>query len=115
MSRTFKKFIRYGICGGKNTEFYRERNRKLRHVNKEHLREMINDEDLDGITFDDNYKKDDWTEPTDGSFLVNEDTIKRDIRENGENFFTKAVRYLKSMRPWNRGKTKNYVCKEDRN
>ena len=106
MARTYKKNIRQGVCGGTNTEFYQKRNRKVRRENKEICRELVNDDDRDIVLFNDDYRRDDYLEPTDGSYLITDDEIKRDIRSGG-NMYKKAMRYFKSMRPWNRSKKNN--------
>ena len=108
MSRTYKKNVKVGIAGGKNTEFYRSRDRKIRRKNREICRSIVDDEDRDLTVLNDKYIKNTWEEPTDGSYLCNEEIIKKNARENGgiiTKFQRKIARYIKSMRPWNRKKT----------
>lgn len=74
MSRSYrKKYLKFGICSGSNTKFYRDMNRKCRNKNNHQLRNLLANHLIDEI--DDyivNYEphKDDWKEPTDGTFLV---------------------------------------------
>lgn len=109
MSRSYKKNVKVGIAQGTNTEFYRSRDRKIRRKNREICRSMVDDEDRDLTVMIDKYIKNDWEEPTDGSYVYNEETLKQDARENNGGMLTKfqskIARYIKSMRPWNRSKT----------
>lgn len=109
MSRTYKKNVKVGIAGGTNTEFYRSRDRKIRRKNREICRGMVDNEDRDLAVMNDKYIKNDWEEPTDGSYVYNEETLKQNARENNSGMLTKfqskIARYIKSMRPWNRSKT----------
>ena len=61
MSRSFKKTVKVGVCGGTNTEFYRERDREIRRKNKEICREMLdmNDAEREEVVMNDKYLKDD--------------------------------------------------------
>jgi len=83
MSKTYKKKLRIGICYGNNTEFYRERRRRNRRVNRNILRTVLSRHE--GEDVDDNlqmveiHKRDSWNEPTDGTVLMDVDTINRNI------------------------------------
>lgn len=103
MGKTYRKNIRIGYCGGTNTEFYRERNRKTRRQNREICREMTIDEDRDLATFNEDNRKDSYREPTDGTFLINDSTFN--AHEDIEYINELANKYLKSKRPWFRSKT----------
>ena len=103
MSRTYKKNVKVGIAGGTNTEFYRSRDRKIRRKNREICRCMVDDEDRDLTVMNDKYIKNDWEEPTDGSFVINDSTLN--IHKDAEYINELANKYLKSKRPWNRSKT----------
>lgn len=74
MSRSYKKSIKFGTCSGNNTEFYRDRNRKERAVNRNHLRSLIAHYDIDTVNdliVNIQLPYDDWDEPTDGHFALN--------------------------------------------
>ena len=74
MSKSYGKYKTMGIAYGSNTEYYRDRRRHQRHVNKNRIRNTIANTNID--EFDDNYqeysipKNNDWDEPTDGHYKV---------------------------------------------
>ena len=73
MSRTYRKVIKCGRCTGSNTEYYRDMNRKCRNRNNHELRNLMANYDIDEV--DDMIMthipiRDNWNEPTDGTFLV---------------------------------------------
>ena len=74
MSRTYRKVVKCGICTGSNTEYYREKNRKCRAKNRQTLRNMIINYDIetcsDLVPLGEVPIHDSWDEPTDGTFLV---------------------------------------------
>lgn len=73
MSRTYRKFVKCGICNGSNTEFYRGRNRKSRRVNRSNLHSLITNhtaDEVDELVSVTKLPHDSWNEPTDGTFLV---------------------------------------------
>lgn len=85
MSRTHRNAVRQGICSGNNTEFYRNRRKKERRVNRNHLKNVVNttyEDDIDdNLNFEKIPTKDDWNEPTDGSILIDNDKMKQMLRE----------------------------------
>lgn len=111
MSRTYRKVIKCGNCTGSNTEYYRDMNRKCRTKNRQSLRNLLANNDLDDV----NDKimthvpiHDSWDEPTDGTFLVNKNDKNLYKYENdgsittnrhygtGENYWNhKFGKYLK--------------------
>lgn len=106
MGKTYRKNIRIGICEGTNTEFYRSRDRKIRRKNREICRGMVGDEDRDLTVMNDKYIKNDWEEPTDGTFVINDSTLNTyEDTEYTEYINELANKYLKSKRPWFRSKT----------
>ena len=73
MARTYRKVIKCGRCTGSNTEYYRDMNRKCRNRNNHELRNLMANYDIDEV--DDMIMthipiRDNWNEPTDGTFLV---------------------------------------------
>lgn len=72
MSRSRRKPKAFVACG-RNTEFYRERNRSTRNKNRNILRAAIANGKLDEVQFVENNRNkkfDPWTEPTDGSWMA---------------------------------------------
>ena len=76
MSRSYKKYVKVGTCGGfggGNTEFYKNRRRKTSNKNNHILRNAV--AHYDGDEVDEHIyeykppKHDDWAEPTDGTCL----------------------------------------------
>ena len=73
MSRTYRKYVKVGTCTGSNTEYYRERNRKARNMNRQNLRNLMahhNIEEVSDKVMNFTLPHDDWDEPTDGTHLV---------------------------------------------
>lgn len=97
MSRTYRKVIRQGICTGSNTEYYRDMNRKCRTKNRQSLRNMIANYDIevvsDIIPLSEVPIHDSWNEPTDGTFLISK-TAKRDYSDI-HHWNRKIGKYLK--------------------
>lgn len=91
MSRSYRKPKAF-ICSGKNTEYYRERNRNTRTNNKRILNKLSNyrgeigfddleelfeeEQKLEFIYNKKNKDFDTWNEPTDGSFMAKESDFK---------------------------------------
>lgn len=74
MSRTYRKALRVGICYGNNTPFYKARRRKARNYNSQMLKNMMAHMETEDIN-ENIYnivlpKRDDWIEPTDGTYLI---------------------------------------------
>lgn len=98
MSRSYKKYIKIGNCCGQNTEFYRERNRQERTKNRNYLRHLISNYDIDMIEdliIHILVPYDDWLEPTDGHFLVLNENKIDDDKYNDE-FHKKISRYIRN-------------------
>lgn len=80
MSKSYGRYKTIGICTGSNTEYYRDRVRSFRTKNKQRLRNALanfNVEDFDDIYIDYRQpKKNDWDEPTDGTWLLDPNTAK---------------------------------------
>ena len=74
MARTYRKFIKCGVCAGSNTQYYRYMNRKCRTKNRQSLRNMMANYDIetvsDFIPFGEVPIHDSWREPTDGTFII---------------------------------------------
>ena len=87
MSKSYSKVKKFGICTGDNREFYRMKRRSIRAKEKQVIRDTLAHKDIS--EFDETYTslnipmKDDWTEPTDGSFVLTAKDIDRDTLENG--------------------------------
>lgn len=79
MSRTYRNYIKCGICYGSNTDFYRELNRFCRNKNKHILRNLLANADMETlaevIPLAIQPKRDTWNEPTDGTFLISKKQI----------------------------------------
>lgn len=114
MSRTYRKYVKCGTCTGSNTEFYRDRNRKARQMNRHNLRNLManNDiEDVANLVITIVLPHDSWNEPTDGTFLVSKkdknlykyeddgSIAKNRHYGTGENYWNhKFGKYLKSKK-----------------
>lgn len=86
MSRTYRKYLRLGVCCGSNTEWYRDRRREQRTKNKHALRKirkMPIESFANECEFINWPKRDSWYEPTDGTWLVYKSTI-RQWKQNSE-------------------------------
>lgn len=89
MSRSYKKFVKVGTCGGfgrDNSEFYKYRRKRTANKNKQIVRNAVanyNPEDIDDHVYA--YKpskRDDWAEPTDGTSLFDKKTAESLIGNN---------------------------------
>jgi len=49
MSRTYRKYVKCGICTGNNTEYYRDMNRKCRNKNRQSLRNLLANYDIEDV------------------------------------------------------------------
>ena len=113
MSRTYRKAVKCGYCTGSNTEYYRDMNRKCRFKNRQSLRNMIANYDIevvsDIIPLGEVPIHNSWDEPTDGTFLVyrhDKDKYKYELDGSitanrhygtGENYWNhKLGKYLKN-------------------
>lgn len=85
MSKSYGKYKTIGICTGSNTEFYRDRNRRVRTKNKNNIRNLIANGNIED--FDDDFipskepRNFKWNEPTDGT----RKRFAKDIKENNHN------------------------------
>lgn len=90
MSKSYGKHKTMGICDGSNTEFYRERRKHQRRVNKHRIRNTIANSDIED--FDDNYeaysipKNDDWEEPTDGHYKLTAKELREIRKKNRKSY-----------------------------
>jgi hypothetical protein len=81
MSKSYGNYATVGICTGSNTEYYRDRRKHQRNVNKQRIRNTIANNDIED--FDDKFipfeipKKNDWDEPTDGTLKVKSDDFEK--------------------------------------
>jgi hypothetical protein len=82
MSRSYGKYLKRGICFGNNTEYYRDRNRRLRNKNRHNIKNLVKNksiEDIDDLFIPakepDNYR---WNEPTDGTWHMTPNDVKND-------------------------------------
>lgn len=114
MSRTYRKFVKCGVCTGSNTEYYREMNRKCRNKNRHSLRNLMSNYDIDTVNdlvLNEVPIHNSWDEPTDGTFLLSKKN-KKDYMYNfdgteitnrhygtGKNYWDhKFGKYLKSKK-----------------
>lgn len=87
MSKSYGKYKTMGICYGSNTEFYRERRKHQRRVNKHRIRNTMANADIE--EFDEKYeeftipKNDTWEEPTDGHYKLTAKEL-RDMRKKNK-------------------------------
>lgn len=85
MSKSYGKYKSCGIGTGSNTEWYRDRIRKIRNKNKHRIRNILTNYNIN--EFDDVYnpyslpKKDTWMEPTDGTVRYDYKRIKKMMKE----------------------------------
>ena len=81
MSKSYGKYKTVGVCCGSNTEYYRDRYRVFRNKNKQIIRNIIANKSIS--EFDEYYldfrqsRKNDWDEPTDGTFKLNCKDLKK--------------------------------------
>lgn len=90
MSKSYSKFVKLGARGGfgsQNSGFYKNRRRKASNKNKQIVRDAVthyNPEDIDDHVHE--YrppKRNDWAEPSDGTFILDKKDTDRII--NSEN------------------------------
>lgn len=112
MSKSYKKVVKCGVATGSNTKYYRAMNRKCRNKNRQSLRNLLANydiEDVNDLVMTVVPIHDSWDEPTDGTFLVslknkeeylNEDSIYRNKGLGNQiNFWNhKFGKYLKSKK-----------------
>lgn len=81
MSKSFGSYKTIGVCTGSNTEFYRDRARQLRNKNRQKMRNVLANYKVED--FDDEFieymqsKRDDFREPTDGTFKLTDKELKK--------------------------------------
>ena len=82
MSKSYSKIKKFGICTGSNTEYYHDKRRSIRVKEKQVIRNTLAHHDIS--EFDEVYTplnlpfKDDWNEPTDGTFIMDAKSIDKD-------------------------------------
>lgn len=73
MSKSYARYLRMGIGVGSNTEYYRYRLRKFRNKNRHRIRNLLANHPV--AEFDYRFvdfrqpRRDDWREPTDGTWI----------------------------------------------
>ena len=81
MGKSYSKYKTMGVCYGSNIEYYRDRVHYIRNKNKHRMRNILanqNIEDFDDMFIDFRLpKKDDWDEPTDGTYKLSAKLLKR--------------------------------------
>lgn len=103
MSRTYRKYVKCGICTGSNTEYYRDMNRKCRSKNRHSLRNLLAHEDIETVNdliLSEAPIHDDWNEPTDGTILVSKKN-KKNFMYNFDGTETKNHHYGTGENYWN--------------
>jgi len=77
MSKSYKKYVKVGTCGGfgsQNTKFYKNRRRKVSNRNNHIVRNAVTHyegEEIDEHIYEYKLpKRDDWAEPSDGTHLM---------------------------------------------
>ena len=97
MSRSYKKVVRQGVCQGSNTKYYKARRRWVRNKNRQILRNSLTNYAIDDINdlivFIKLPKRNDWDEPTDGTYLITKADKK--FWEDRLNWDRKIGKYLK--------------------
>lgn len=79
MSKTYRNFVKCGICTGSNTEYYNYHRRKTRNKNNHNLRNLMANypiEDVDNLIMVEKMIHNDWDEPTDGTILIGKHSRK---------------------------------------
>lgn len=77
MSKSYSKNMKFGICSGSNTDFYKERRKTFKKRDKQAIQNTLAHFDIED--FDEKYDphnevfKDDWNEPTDGTITATGD------------------------------------------
>lgn len=87
MARTYRNIVKVGICNGNNTEYYKHRRQKVRNKNKHMLRNLTANYDIndiaDMVITIELPKRDDWDEPTDGTFLISNHSKREYLKSHG--------------------------------
>ena len=98
MSRSYKKVVKQGVCQGSNTKYYKARRRWVRNKNRQILRNSLTNYTIDDvndlIVFIKLPKRNDWDEPTDGTYLITKADKK--FWEDRLYWDRKIGKYLKS-------------------
>lgn len=90
MSKSVGKYKSLGFCTGSNTPYYKERRKFIRNKNRHLLRNVVANSKMEDI--DDEFipiklpKRDDWREPTDGTFKYNAKEINKLKQSCGKSF-----------------------------
>lgn len=103
MARTYRKVVKCGHCTGSNTEYYRDRARKVRNTNRHNLRNLMANYDIetvDEMITDFRLPHDSWNEPTDGTFIINKNDKKYYTHEK-DGSITKNKHYGTGENYWN--------------
>lgn len=92
MSKSRRKIGKIGIAGGKNTEFYRIANQKIR-AKARHILDILRTGhvEADSLSFPSKHrdvKATDWYEPTDGSYLYPRKELEK-IKDSDPEYYRK--------------------------
>ena len=74
MGKTYRNYLRAGICTGDNSDYYKRRRKMIRNIDNFNLRNLIANYDIEDVS--DMYTPcnipmpDPWNEPTDGTILI---------------------------------------------
>ena len=89
MSKTYRKMLKFGICTGTNTEYFRDRRREQRGLLRRELRNAMQYHDMEDHILPVKFiMHDDWDEPTDGTWRINKKEFnKRLLLGEGIGFY----------------------------
>lgn len=92
MGKSRRKFGKIGIAEGKNTEFYRIANQKIR-AKARHILDRLRTGhvEADSLSFPTKHrdvKANDWYEPTDGSYLYPKKELEK-LKESDPEYYRK--------------------------
>jgi len=85
MSKSYRKYVKVGVCCGNNTKYYKNKRRRVSNKNNHILRNALAKYDADEI--DEHVveykppKGEDWDEPTDGTWTIDKKSAEKDIRD----------------------------------
>lgn len=100
MSKTTKRYLRFGVCTGSNTEYYRDRTRKFRRRYRHIMRNLFskyNVEEVSERILNPKFpKRNNLLEPTDGTHLI----TARNAEEESEYYkeIKRTLRYFKNKK-----------------
>ena len=81
MSKTYRKVLKFGICTGTNTEYYRSKRKAQRKQLAHELRAAMQYHDIDEHILPTKFiMHDDWREPTDGTWRMDKEGFDNRLR-----------------------------------